>query len=323
MKELPISIALASLVLASCIHAAGDGLPRGALDMPYKRYEAESGTLGGKASLQQSPNFAQTDIACEASDRKYVSLAATGDCVGWTVSNIADGITMRFTMPDSADGSGLSGSLGFYVNGVKVQDVALSSYHAYQYFHPHTYTPVETPGGKTFMRFDEVHFKLAAKLKAGDAMKIQKDNGDAIAYGVDFLELEDVPAAIAQPANSLSITNYGAVPDDANDDLLAFTQCIAAALAQRKNVYVPPGRFLLNNKLHLTASKLKIQGAGMWHTELYFSNDSKFSGGIYANADNVELSDFYMNTSAHSYLSRTARQVHRHLVGLRDRSRPT
>jgi hypothetical protein len=288
------SLAFALSLGAGIAFAQTDGLPRGAYDMPYTRYESEDATKGGTAKLEEAPTFDQSQIACEASNQKYVGLASSNDYVEWPVTKPADGVTLRFTMPDKADGSGMDGSLGVYVNGAKVQSVAVSSYHAYQYFP--AYDPVETPGGKTFMRFDEVHFKLATKLKAGDTFRIQKDNGDAITYGIDFAELEDVPAALALPANFLSVTAYGAAPDDTIDDMPAFNQCIAAAVAQGKGVYIPAGRFILNDKLTLNVSNLKIQGAGIWYTEIYFSNNTKFSGGIIARATNVELSNFYMNT---------------------------
>ena len=44
----------------------------------------------------------------------------------------ANGVTLRFTMPDSPDGMGLNGSLDVYVNDKKVQTVNLTSYYMYQ-----------------------------------------------------------------------------------------------------------------------------------------------------------------------------------------------
>jgi len=274
--------------------AQSDGLPRGAYQLPYTRYEADNATLSGGAVVQSSPQFVQTDIASEASDQKYVSLSANNASIEWTLTAAAQGVDLRFTMPDDNTGNGLSGSLGLYVNGTKVRDIALSSYWAYQYFP--AADPVQTPGGKTFMRFDEVHFKLNNALNAGDKIMIKKDNGDALTYGVDFIELEPVPAALSQPANYLSVTDYGAVANDQNDDFAAFNACIAAAVSQGKNVYIPAGRFLLSDKLTLNVSNLKIQGAGVWYTEVYFSTDKQFYGGIYARASNVEISNFSLNT---------------------------
>lgn len=274
--------------------AQSDGLPRGAYQLPYTRYEADNATLSGGATIQSSPQFVQTDIASEASDQKYVSLSANNASIEWTLTAAAQGVDLRFTMPDDNTGNGLSGSLGLYVNGTKVRDIVLSSYWAYQYFP--AADPVQTPGGKTFMRFDEVHFRLNNALNAGDKIMIKKDNGDGLTYGVDFIELEPVPAALSQPANYLSVADYGAIANDQNDDFAAFNACIAAAVSQGKNVYIPAGRFLLSDKLTLNVSNLKIQGAGVWYTEVYFSTDKQFYGGIYARASNVEISNFSLNT---------------------------
>ena len=98
-------------------NAQSDGLPRGAYDVPYKRYESEAASLGGGASLRTSPNYAQSNPASEASDQKYVALPGNGSFVTWTMNNSGAGVTFRFTMPDaSGGGAGLTGSLNFYVN---------------------------------------------------------------------------------------------------------------------------------------------------------------------------------------------------------------
>jgi polygalacturonase len=91
---------------------------------------------------------------------------------------------------------------------------------------------------------------LDVALKAGDVLKIQKGNGDALEYGVDFVEIEPVPTAKAALANSLSVTDYGANGSDQADDLAAFDACIAAAKAQGKNVYIPSGKFYISAKLN-------------------------------------------------------------------------
>lgn len=293
MKKAFLSLLFLWSVITA-VFAQSDGLPRGANLLPYTRYEAENASLGGAASLQQSPQFIQTDIASEASGQKYVNLPSNGSYVEWTLSQPAQGVNLRFTMPDNATGTGLTGSLNLLVNGVVVRTINLSSYWAYQYF-PHP-DPEQTPGGKTFMRFDEVHFRLPNQLNSGDKIRVQKDNGDALAYGVDFVELETVPQALTIPANYLSVEAYGANGTDQADDLNAFNQCIAAAASQGKHVFIPPGRFLLSDKLLLNVNNVKILGAGIWYTEVYFTTDKQFYGGIMGRASNVEISNFSLNT---------------------------
>lgn len=284
-------------LLRTSLFAQSDGLPRGA-QLPYTRYESENGRTGGGAALQQSPLFNQADIASEASNQQYVSLPANGAYVEWTLSTPAQAMDLRFTMPDNTTGTGQTGSLNLYVNTVLVKTISLTSYWAYQYFTTGS-DPVQTQAGttKTFMRFDEVHFQLPNALKSGDVLRIQKDNGDAFTYGVDFIELEPLPAPIAQPAGSLSVTSYGAVPDDNNDDFAAFNACLSAAQSQGKSVYIPAGKFLLSDKWTVNVTNMKIQGAGIWYTTIYFSTPKQFYGGFYARASGVEISDFTMNTA--------------------------
>jgi hypothetical protein len=300
MKKRPLLSRGLIVFLFLCIRitlfSQSDGLPRGA-QLPYTRYEAEDARLTGGASLQQSLQFVQADIASEASNQRYVSLSANGAAIAWKLSAAAQGLDIRFTMPDNVSGTGQTGALGLYVNGVKVRDIDLSSYWAYQYFVTGGSDPYQTPKEKTWMRFDEVHLKLPNGLNTGDSIRIQKDNGDGLTYGVDFIEMESVPTAIALPVNYLSVTSYGAVADDNNDDFAAFNACISAAASQGKNVYIPAGRFLLSDKLTLTVNNIKITGAGVWQTYLYFSTDKQFYGGIYARASNVEISNFSMNTA--------------------------
>lgn len=250
---------------------------RGA-SMPYTRYESEDGVRGGAASLRQALDFNVNDMAAEASNQQYVALPSNGSYVEWTVNETGSGVNMRFTMPDSGDGMGLNGSLDAFVNGRKVKTIALSSYWAWQYFNGDQ--PQDTPGGAPRFRFDEVHFLLDTPLQPGDTFRIQKTNGDSLEYGVDFVEIEPVPAAIQKPANAYSVTEFGATPDDDSDDLAAFTACVSAADQAGKDVYIPAGRFNLGSIWRIGASNIKITGAGIWYTEIHFTSSQQSGGGI-------------------------------------------
>jgi hypothetical protein len=235
--------------------------------------------------------------ASEATGGRQVSLAARGAFIEWTVVAAAQALDLRFNLPDNATGTGRQGALGLYVNGVKIKDIVLSSYWAYQYFRTGVSDPYQTPQEKTFMSFDEVHFRLDRPLHAGDTIRLQKDVADDMVYGIDFIELEPLPAIIASPAGALSVADFGAVADDDQDDLAAFDACIRAAAAGGKSIYIPPGRFILSDKLVLESSGLKIQGAGIWYTQLYFSSNRQFYGGIVARASAVEMAGFSLNTA--------------------------
>ncbi len=268
--------------------------------MPYARYESEEASIGGGAVLREAPDFNYALTASEASNQKYVALPTNGSFVEWTIGQGGAGVNMRFTMPDSSNGMGLSGSLDCYVNGNKVSTIDLSSYWSWQYFTGDQ--PQDAPnGGQAAFRFDEVHWKLPAALKAGDKLRIQKTNGDSLEYGVDFVEVEPVPAAILQPSNSLSVTAYGATPDDDSDDLAAFNACVNAAAASGKTVYIPEGKFNLGNMWTINANNITITGAGMWYTNLQFTSPNAASGGIsFRITGTVDFGNVYINSMLRS-----------------------
>ncbi|RRJ66917.1 glycosyl hydrolase [Paenibacillus oralis] len=284
---------------------------RGA-SMPYFRYDTDEAARGGGAVLMSAPNFDQALTASEASGQKYVALPSSGSYLEWKVKpgQGGDGVTIRFTMPDSSDGMGQNGSIDVYVNGAKVKAVPLTSYYNWQYFSGDQ--PGDTPGaGRPLFRFDEVHWKLDTPLEPGDTIRIQKGN-DNIEYGVDFIEIERVPDPIARPANAVSVTDYGAVADDGQDDLTAFKAAVNAAVAEGKTLYIPEGTFHLGGMWEIgSASKmiddLKVMGAGIWHTNLQFTNPNRASGGISLRiSGQLDFSNVYMNSNLRSRYNQEA-----------------
>jgi uncharacterized protein YjdB len=285
-------------------HAQSDGLPRGAYQMPYTRYEANAAAVGGGATMLAA-TFDQKQTQSEASDQTCASLNATNSFVKWNLTSAGQGLVLRFSIPDNAAGTGQTGTLALFVGGTFVQNINLSSKWAWQYFSPNpsdgTKDPVNTPqsGWTMRMRFDEVRVKLPSSVSSGTEVRLVKQASDGINYLVDFIEMEPIPAAVAQPANAVSVTSFGAVPNDANDDKQAFVSAIAEARNTGKSIYVPEGRFLLNSKLDMiNISNVTLQGAGMWLTELYFTGTSSGGGGISSGGTgmNIDMKDFFMNT---------------------------
>ncbi len=284
---------------------------RGA-SVPYSRYDTQDGTLGGGATLQSAPTFNQALTASEASGQSYAALPSGGSSIGWTVrpGQGGAGVTMRFTMPDSSNGMGLNGSLDVYVNNVKVKTVSLTSYYSWQYFSGDM--PADAPGGgRPLFRFDEVHWKLDTPLQPGDVIKIQKGN-DSIEYGVDFIEIEPVPTAIPKPTGAVSVTDYGAVANDGQDDLAAFNAAVSAAASGGKTLYIPEGTFHLGNMWQIgsVANKignLTVTGAGYWHTNIQFTNANTSGGGISLRiSGKLDFGNLYMNSNLRSRYGQNA-----------------
>lgn len=271
-------------------------------DMPYVRYDSADAQLGGGAELVCSDKWALDEIAGQASNQSYVNLPEDGAYAEWTMKTKGDGVTMRFTMPDTEDGMGQNGSLDVYVNDRKVKTVDLTSYYMWQYMEG---GPYDAPGkGTACFAFDEVHFLLEESLNLGDRIRIQSSGASDLVYGVDFLEIEEVDARIEQPENSYSITEYGAVADDGKDDYKAIVACILAANKDGKDVYIPEGTYHINQIWSLSAKDMKITGAGMWYTNIQFTNSKPQSGGINGvgggNISNIEFCNMYINSNLRS-----------------------
>ena len=278
--------------------------------VPYNRYEAEDGSFYGSAKKLVSVNCSRDDIATQASKRSYVELT-NGDSLDLAIDRYGDGVTMRFTMPDSDDGMGKNSSLEVMVYDAKgkkqsEQTVAISSYNMWQYFTPGTRDPHDekVPGSIPAFAFDEVHFKLNSKLKPGDHIVIK--NLKAIACGIDFIEVENIPAMIKQPAGAINVQDY---KKDYNSWLDAFKEALKVADKSSKVLYIPKGTYELDGIWRVYGDKVRIQGAGMWYTNIKFTSTKDFGGGISGGhpdhghdgyCKDMEVCDFYMTSNLRS-----------------------
>ena len=289
---------------------AGPGVDNIGATMPYTRYDSDEASLGGGASIVISQNHDQYNTASQASKQTYVKLPGSGAYAEWTMRTSGRGITMRFTLPDSSDGMGLNGSLDVYVNNNKVRTVNLTSYYMWQYFP--SGNPQDSPGGAPCFAFDEVHFLLDSNVNSGDRIKIQSSGANGLEYGVDFIEVEEVGNPISQPENSLNVCDYGANPNDDQDDYNAIHACIQDASNQGKNVYFPAGTYRIGQIWRLNGQNMKISGAGMWYTNIQFTNSGAGTGGISGGVEqdgfcrNVEFCHMYINSNLRSRYNQQA-----------------
>ncbi|TKG97298.1 hypothetical protein EYV94_02390 [Puteibacter caeruleilacunae] len=275
---------------------------RGAYTMPYARYEADAGAYGREA-LIEGPSYNQHLLASEASQKKYVALKKDGAFVQWTLNEASDAFNIRFTLPDSDDGTGTTGTVGVYVNETLVGKLELTSFHAWQYFdksegsdrHPTNDSSVGNPR----MRFDEERFILPAQANEGDVIKLEKLDGPEC--GIDFIETEVIPDEIQKPRGFISVTDrkFGAIADDDKDDVKAFEKAIDYASKHDVGIYIPKGKYLLSKALKITTDNMALQGAGIWYTHLHWTgySEQKSSGGIFGTGNNAHVSHFYMTSN--------------------------
>ena len=261
--------------------------------MPYTTHEAENATIENGATIQQSTDMEST--AVEATNQTYVELPKKDAAVTFNVTEPANALNVRYTIPDGA-----SGQLDVQVNGSSVGNLDLSSHSAWQYLKgDHEYDQV-VDGSSARFRFDETRLLLNdIQLKSGDKISLVKKKDDNVPYGIDFIELEQAPAPVAQGENSISIVDKGASANDDSDDTAALLAAVEEAKASGKSVYIPEGRFNFDKQVNIEADNLKISGAGVWHTQLHFTSDKRYGGGIVFghNSNGIELSNLYMDSN--------------------------
>ena len=261
--------------------------------MPYTTHEAENATIENGATIQQSTDMEST--AVETTNQTYVELPKKDAAVTFNVTEPANALNVRYTIPDGA-----SGQLDVQVNGSSVGNLDLSSHSAWQYLKgDHEYDQV-VDGSSARFRFDETRLLLKdIQLKSGDKISLVKKKDDNVPYGIDFIELEQAPAPVAQGENSISIVDKGASANDDSDDTAALLAAVEEAKASGKSVYIPEGRFNFDKQVNIEADNLKISGAGVWHTQLHFTSDKRYGGGIVFghNSNGIELSNLYMDSN--------------------------
>ncbi|MBU2669610.1 discoidin domain-containing protein [Actinoplanes bogorensis] len=255
---------------------------------PYVSYEAEAaryqGTLVEADALR---TFGHTNFGTESSGRKSVRLNSTGQFVEFTSVNQANSIVVRNSIPDAPGGGGQNATISLYANDQFVQKLTLSSRNSWLYgTTDDTESLSNTPSADARRLFDESHALLSTSYPVGTRFKLQRDSGDSASfYIIDMIDLEQVAPALSQPAGCVSITTYGAVPNDGIDD----TAAIQRAVTDDENgvipcVWIPAGQWRQEQKIlspdptrgqwnQKGIRNVVIRGAGMWHTQLYTNTE--------------------------------------------------
>jgi hypothetical protein len=255
---------------------------------PFTVLEGEAGRTGGGAIvrvLKTIPANAVSSPELEASGRSFIELSASGASVSWV--NPVDScntINIRECIPDGTSGGGIDATLDLYINGTLRQAIPLTSRQTWVYegTNGNANGMAQTPStGGPHVFYDESRtFITGAVLKAGDTIMLKKDAANTAAfYYIDCIDLEST-APVARPANALSVADYGATGTGTANVNGAFNSCCNAAKSQGKVVWIPAGKYYMTN---WSPNGVKIYGAGMWFTTLYFTN-----GQIQSNSASIQ-----------------------------------
>ncbi len=246
---------------------------RGYYDAPFKRYEADSAILSnGAVALPKS--YAQTDLQSEASHQVCVDMKSADAIAEFTFSEAAEGLVIRYSVPD-----GESAMIGVYDGNTKITSLTLTSKWSWEYlWNDGDPNNVGITNKNPRMRFDEIRYKLPNKLSK---LKLVRESGNPT---LDFIEMEQVPDALTSPVGAAVYSGDGST-------LQSFIDANGS-----KTIFLPAGVYNINSQLYFGVAKTKLQGAGMWYTQLNFTVTNASNGGLRADARDISYSDLYLTS---------------------------
>jgi hypothetical protein len=276
--------------------------------LPYVEMEAHNATTNGTIL---GPSYALGSVASDAVDRQAVQLTS-GKFVQFTLTQPANSIDLRYSIPDSSSGGGINASLSIYINGVKQSsDLQLTSQYSWVYGPPQFADCNGTdwsnsPGGTAAHQFDEIH-KLLPEMAQGTTVKLQVDSENTAPwYVIDVADFQEVPTALTAPSGYISVTSapYNADPTGVNNATTAIQNAVNDGAAQGKGVWIPQGTYLVTS--HILVNNVTLAGAGPWYSILYGAPPGGGNGNSTSNGTGVGVygNDAYDgSTSSNVHLS--------------------
>jgi len=249
----------------------------------FHEQEAENVTHTGTVI---GPDRTAYTLAAEASGRSAVKLTKN-QYVEFTLPAAANAITVRYSIPDSPDGGGITAPLRVSVTHGPTRTMTLTSQYSWLYNqYPFTNDPnaqllqpdwwitecacvpgagyqVETPF-RPMHFYDEQRMLLGRTYPAGSTIRLTMPaNSRADWTVIDLLDshLVGTPHVRLLAANVLL---FGADPTGHRDSAPAIERAIAFAKRVHLPVYLPPGVYQVNR--HIVVDDVRIEGAGSWYT---------------------------------------------------------
>jgi hypothetical protein len=252
--------------------------------VPFTEYSAVGSNTNGTVI---GPSYNLYTLPAEAVGRTAVTLSGAGQYVDFTLARPANAVDLRYSVPDSADGTGLTTPLKVYVNGQARPNLTLTSKYTWFYgSYPFTNNPADLHGHHMY---DDVRTLLGRTLPAGTHVRFQIAS-PSVPVTIDVADFEQVTPPAPQPRGSLSVLSFGADPTGKADSTTAMQNAINAGSAQHRAVYMPPGDYTVT--AHLMVNNVTLTGAGEWYTVLH-GNDVGVYGNLPPNpSTHVHLSNF-------------------------------
>ena len=142
------------------------------------------------------PSYNLYTLAAEAVGRTAVTLSGAGQYVDFTLAKPANAVDLRYSIPDSADGTGLTTPLKVFVNGRERPDLTLSSVYDWFYgVYPFTNDPADLGGHHMY---DDVRTLFGRTLPAGTQVRFEIAN-PSIPVTINVADFEEVAPPAPQP----------------------------------------------------------------------------------------------------------------------------
>ncbi|WP_433975988.1 glycosyl hydrolase family 28-related protein [Tunturiibacter lichenicola] len=253
----------------------------------FVEQEAENAVTNGTII---GPDRTAYTLPAEASGRAAVKLLP-GQYVEFTLPEAANAITVRYSIPDSPTGGGITAPLAVSVNGRFLDTMTLTSQYSWLYnqypfsndpnaglLFPDQYItecacvpsqttppPVIPIPFRPNHFYDEQRLLLGHRYQAGEKIRLTAPAGSNAAWTViDLLDSELVGPPQHRDEPAVNVERFGADPTGRRDSADAFDAAIAFAKAWHLGVYLPPGTFQVNR--HILVDNVTIEGAGSWYT---------------------------------------------------------
>src|SRR4051812_27145897 len=197
---------------------------RGA-SVPFVEQEAENAVTNGD---RLGPGRDAYTLPAEASGRSAVRLDQAGEYVEFTLTQDANALTLRYSIPDAPAGGGIRAPLDVEVHGRPVRRMTLTSEYAWLYGmypfsndpnvdpNPGWWKPEPDPVSKPFRPnhfYDEQRVLLGRTYHAGDRVRFEVPRGtNAAWYALDVTDFEEVAPPARAPRGSLNVLLFGADP---------------------------------------------------------------------------------------------------------------
>ena len=228
-------------------------------------------------------------LPAEASGRAAVKLLP-GQYVEFTLPQAANAITVRYSIPDSPTGGGITAPLDVSVNGRSLVTMTLTSQYSWLYNQypfsndpnadllfpdqwitecacvPSATTPppIITKPFRPNHFYDEQRLLLDHRYQPGDKIRLTAPASSNAAWTViDLLDSELVGPPYRDKF-AVNVQLFGADPTGQRDSADAFDTAIAFAKLWNREVYLPPGTYQVNR--HILVDNVTIEGAGNWYT---------------------------------------------------------